>query len=441
MSDRVIFILKNVTAAIRAAFAVKAENSESSKGPIKVAEPSALFPNVSYSVECKGDGNHGEAVDLQIEAAASTVVGTNIVLHNNPFELVQTTIKNMNVNLKRAGFWSGQREPLNIAAAEMQNAEFTFLYYCDSPEAARELLKTISFRIHAIHGEKAQSVTSCDRETVYANHLPEGMLRVYIKWVGAKDTILEVADEEARSSLVSVAPLLVRIEYVLNGRTIRKGIPSRDGKRTFNRLVSSWQFDKGNAPSGWEQSPAKAVFAFVRKALRLDRPLASEAVAPESLDILKPYTEVLAWYFSGNDPHEHPYFSHLDKVNRSKRFSACKQDIYKAGQFDITIPWEKAKILAVDGLSEHLTFENRFRIAHWLRPHTFTPEGVTKANGKLSALYAGEESDTNVEDGAWEVSRPAEEIDLGEPNRKGPPKPVSATPVFQRTKPGFRVPR
>ena len=30
MSDRVIFILKNVTAAIRAAFAVKAENSESS---------------------------------------------------------------------------------------------------------------------------------------------------------------------------------------------------------------------------------------------------------------------------------------------------------------------------------------------------------------------------------------------------------------------------
>ena len=53
MSDRVIFILKNVTAAIRAAFAVKAENSESSKGPIKVAEPSALYPNVSYSVESK----------------------------------------------------------------------------------------------------------------------------------------------------------------------------------------------------------------------------------------------------------------------------------------------------------------------------------------------------------------------------------------------------
>ena len=59
----------------------------------------------------------------------------------------------------------------------------------------------------------------------------------------------------------------------------------------------------------------------------------------------------------------------------------------------------------------------------------------------LSALYAGDESGANVEDGEWEVSRPAEEIDFGEPNRKGPPKPVSATPVFQRTKLGFRVPR
>lgn len=128
MSDRVIFILKNVTAAIRAAFAVKAENSESSKGPIKVAEPSALYSNVSYSVESKGESNHGEAVDLKIEVAASTVVGTNIVLNNNPFELVNTTLMNMNVNLKRAGFASGERMPLSVAAAELQNAEFTYLY-------------------------------------------------------------------------------------------------------------------------------------------------------------------------------------------------------------------------------------------------------------------------------------------------------------------------
>ena len=441
MSDRVIFILKNVPAMIRAAFAVKAENSELGKGPIKVAEPSALFPNVSYSVESKGDSNHGEAVDIKIEASASNVVGTNIVLHNNPFELTHSIIKNVNVNLKRAGFLSGNREPLSIATAELQNAEFTYLFYCNTAEAARDLLKKIGFRIHAIHGEKAVSVTSCDRETIYANHLPEGMLRVYIKWLGAKDTILEVSDEEARASLESLAPLLVRIEFVLNGRTINKGISSPDGERTFNRRVTSWQFDMGNAPSGWEQSPAKAVFAFVRKALRLDRPLASEAVAPESLDILKPYAEVLAWYFAGNDPREHPNFAYLDKDKLSKRFSACKQEIYKAGQFDITIPWEKAQVLAVDGLSELLTFENRFRIALSLRPHTFTPEGVAKANGKLSALYAGDESGASVEDGEWEVSRPAEEIDFGEPIRKGPPKPASAMPVFQRTKPGFRLPR
>ncbi len=438
MSDRVIFILKNVTAAIRAAFAVKAENSESSKGPIKVAEPSALYPNVSYSVESKGESNHGEAVDLKIEAAASTVVGTNIVLNNNPFELVNTTLMNMNVNLKRAGFASGERMPLSIAAAELQNAEFTYLFLRKNSDAARELLKKISFRVHAIHGEKAQSVISCDRETIYANQLPEGMIRVYIKWVKAKGTVLETEDPTARAELEDLTPVLVRIEYVVNGRTIGKGISSPDGKRTFNRRVSSWQHES-HSPADWDQSPAKAVFGFVRKALWLDRPLASEAVAPESLDILKPYAEVLAWYFAGNDPQEHQYFAHLDKEKRSKRFSACKQEIYKAGQFDITIPWEKAKILAVDGLSEILTFENRFRIPLWLRPHTFTPEGVAKANGKLSALYAGKEGGANVEDGEWEVSRPADEVDFGESNRNGPPKPTSATPAFQRTKPGFGV--
>ena len=169
--------------------------------------------------------------------------------------------------------------------------------------------------------------------------------------------------------------------------------------------------------------------------------MVTEAVAPESLDILKPYAEVLAWYFAGNDPQEHTYFAHLDKEKRSKRFSACKQEIYKAGQFDITIPWEKAKILAVDGLSEILTFENRFRIPLWLRPHTFTPEGVAKANEKLSALYSGKEGGANVEDGEWEISAPDEEIDFGEPNHKGPPKPTSATPAFQRAKPGFGVSR
>lgn len=440
MSDRVIFILKNVPAAIRAAFATKAENSESKKSFLKIGEPSALYPNVSYSVECKEEGNHGEAVDLKIEAAASTVAGTNIVLHNNPFELVHATIKNITVNLKRGGFLFGGREPFSLLTAELLSTEFTYLFLCSSPDAARDLLRKIGFRIHAIHAEKAYSVISCDRETIYANQLPEGMLRVYIKWLKAKETILEVEDANARAELENLAPLLVRVEFVVNGRTISKGISSSDEKRTFNRRVSSWQHEsRGSAD--WDQSPANAVFAFVRKALKLDRPLASEAVAPESLDVLKPYQEVLAWYFAGKEPREHPYFAHLDKEKLSKRFSACKQDIYKAGQFDITIPWEKAKILAVDGLSNILTFYGRFRAPLHLRSHVFAPEGVAKAYGKLSALYSGKENIAGLDDGEWGMSRPADEIDFGEPNRKGPPKPTSATPAFQRTKPGFGVSR
>jgi len=199
-------------------------------------------------------------------------------------------------------------------------------------------------------------------------------------------------------------------------------------------VLSSWQHES-HSPDDWNQSPAKAVFGFVRKALWLDRPLASEAVAPESLDILKPYAEVLAWYFAGNDPQEHTYFAHLDKEKRSKRFSACKQEIYKAGQFDITIPWEKAKILAVDGLSEILTFENRFRIPLWLRPHTFTPEGVAKANGQLSALYSGKEGGANVEDGEWKFPLLTKRLILASRITKARPSRPLPRPLFSAPSP------
>lgn len=430
MSDRVIFVAKNLPAEIHHALAANVDSSEFKRSTMKLAEPSVLYPNVGYSIESSNDSDPKADRDLKVEfAAPSVLMGSNIALHNNPYEAVCAAIKNIQINLRRRGFDHKLCQQLKISACDLTSAEFTYCFKCSSPAEALKLLALIGFRAHAIHGEKATSVISCDRETVYVNHLPEGSLKVYIKSLKVKSTVFEVEDADARNQLAELAPCLVRIEFIVNGRTISKGIPGLDNVKVFGRRVLSWQCKH------LEEGPAEPVFKFIRKALWLDRPLAAERVNPLELDILGPYQEVLQAYFDGADPRELPYFAHLDGDKLSKRFSACKQEIYKACQIDITIPWVKVQQLAVDGLGERLAFENHFRVPAELAAHTFTPAGVKASKATMDKLYDehepfGHHTSSNQPPmptkGAKGARGAVGKTGFGVAARRGPPREVTA---------------
>ena len=387
MCDRVIFAIKGCSTELRHALLSVVDGSREkgkSRAGYKFSEPSALFPTVEYCIEAMDFDVAGDRSDVKVEIAPPTnFFGTNYILHNNAYEAIECAILNMKAGLKRRGFPDKVCNQLKTSACELMSLEMTYLFVRDTPEEAQQLLKDLSFRAHAIHGEKARSVISCDFETVYVNELPQGMLRIYIKSLQAKNCICLLTDGAVRKELEDLAKRTVRIEFIVNGRTIKKGIPSPEEGKEFNRNPKTWEVvNKG-------VNPAEAVFGFVRSNLMLDREMKATGTNVILLDILRPYQEVLQAYFNGDDPREHRNFQFLEGDKRSKRFSACKLEVYREAQYDLTIPWAKAKVLAVDGLAEDISFPRRYQIPKHLRSYTFAPEGVAAAKEKLAEIGDG----------------------------------------------------
>ena len=262
----------------------------------------------------------------------------------------------------------------------------TFLFECDSPEAAFCRLQELQNHADGVlnhvalsPGREKSGRPACfsvgpkECFTLYIRQR-QFSIAVYIKQPNIPDAFAKFPNSEVEEALTELAQWIVRVEVTAHGKWLQ-----------------SQELDR---PAAWRINPSAyaRLFQLARDTLRLDEGLRVRLPTQEVMDKLPDtYRIVLQAHLKGENVRSHVLVTGggATPTAQKKRFSAFKCQILEALGIDLSIPWSVQNTQFSPHLKDWFVYPGEYVPRAELAEHVFSRESVPTALEKLQAKIAG----------------------------------------------------